>query len=239
MKPSTSVTSPLEKEDHPELDTSEQCDTDQIAQYQSIIGVLQWIVTVGRFDINTAVMTMSGLRMAPRIGHLNRLRRIYGYLSKMRYASIRIRTEEPDYSDRIDNAYNWTYSAYGNVTELLPTDAPEPLGNYVTLSHYVDANLMHDVTTGRSVTEILHLAKKHPLNGIPKNKQQWKQQLMVQNLLGVPSRDKRFIFRDNKSVVESPCSSMLSFTKTYNVVFPLCERGYCCWYCYLLFPIRR
>jgi hypothetical protein len=61
MKPNTSVTSPLEKGDHQELDTSELCTTDQIAQYQSMIGTLQWIVTIGRFDINTAVMTLSGL----------------------------------------------------------------------------------------------------------------------------------------------------------------------------------
>jgi hypothetical protein len=60
MKPSTRVTSPLEEGDHPELDTLEICDADQIAQYQSVINALQWIVTIGRFDINTAVMTMSG-----------------------------------------------------------------------------------------------------------------------------------------------------------------------------------
>jgi hypothetical protein len=114
MKPSTSVSSSLKKGDHPELDTSILCDTDQIAQYQSMIGALQWIVTIGRFDINTVVMTMSGLQMTPRIGHLNRLRKIYGYLSKIQYASIRVKTEEPDYSDLPDNAHNWTYSVYGN-----------------------------------------------------------------------------------------------------------------------------
>jgi hypothetical protein len=59
--------SPLEKGDHPELDTSELFTTEQIAQYQSIIAALQWIVTIGRFDIITAVMTMSGFRMAPRV----------------------------------------------------------------------------------------------------------------------------------------------------------------------------
>jgi hypothetical protein len=54
-----------------------------------MIGALQWIVTIGRFDINTAVMTMSGFRMAPRVGLLNLLKRIYGYLLKMKHASIR------------------------------------------------------------------------------------------------------------------------------------------------------
>ena len=222
MKPSTSVTSPLEKGDHPELDASELCDPEQIAQYQSMIGSLQWIVTIGRFDINTAVMTMSGFRMAPRIGHLNRLKRIYGYLSKMRYASIRVRTEEPDYSDLPEHTFDWTYSVYGNVKELLPSDAPEPLGNYVTSSHYVDANLMHDVTTGRSVTGILHLVNKTPIEWYSKKQATVETatygsefvaaRVCVEQIidlrstlryLGVPIRDRSYMFGDNKSVVDS------------------------------------
>jgi hypothetical protein len=47
MKPNTSVTSPLEKGDHPELETSELCSMDQIVQHQSMIGALQWIATIG------------------------------------------------------------------------------------------------------------------------------------------------------------------------------------------------
>jgi hypothetical protein len=74
--------SPLEKGDHPQLDTSELCTTEQIAQYQSMIGSLQWIVTIGRFNVHTALMTMSGFHIAPRIGHLERLQHIYDYLYK-------------------------------------------------------------------------------------------------------------------------------------------------------------
>jgi hypothetical protein len=222
MKPNTSVTSPLEKGDHPELDTSELCTTEQIAQYQSMIGALQWIVTIGRLDINTAVMTMSGFRMAPRVGHLNRLRRIYGYLLKMKHASIRIRTEEPDFSDLPDNVHDWTYSVYGKVEELLPLNAPEPLGNHVTLSHYVDANLMHDITTGRSVTGILHLVNKTPIEWYSKKQATVEtatygsefvaarvcvEQIMdlrnTLRFLGVPVREKSYMFGDNKSVVDS------------------------------------
>jgi hypothetical protein len=71
MKPSQNVTSPLEKGDHPELDSSELCNNEQISQYQSMIGSLQWIVAIGRFDVHTAVMTMSGYCIAPRVGTLN------------------------------------------------------------------------------------------------------------------------------------------------------------------------
>jgi hypothetical protein len=72
----------------------------------------------------------------------------------MKHASIRVRTEEPDYADLPDNVHDWIYSVYGKVEELIPMGDS---GNYVTLSHYADANLMLDIATGRSVTGILHL----------------------------------------------------------------------------------
>ena len=97
-KPKDVYTSPLEKGDHPEMDTSELLDEAGIQQYQSTVGALQWAASIGRLDITTAVMSLSGYRIAPRVGHLERCKRVYGYLWKMRHAMIRIRTEEPDYS---------------------------------------------------------------------------------------------------------------------------------------------
>jgi hypothetical protein len=32
---------------------------DDIKKYQSMIGALQWVVTIGRLDVATAVMSMS------------------------------------------------------------------------------------------------------------------------------------------------------------------------------------
>jgi hypothetical protein len=68
-KPSTKVSSPLEKGDHPELDTSEELDVEETKKYQSLIGALQWVITLGRFDVATAVMTLSSFRVNPRQGH--------------------------------------------------------------------------------------------------------------------------------------------------------------------------
>ena len=61
VAPSTKYSSPLEKNDHPELDLSPLLDEDGITRYQSLVGALQWTVTLGRFDIAVAVMTMSAL----------------------------------------------------------------------------------------------------------------------------------------------------------------------------------
>ena len=69
--PSTKVTSPLEKGDHPELDTSPLLGEEDTTRNQSLIGALQWTITLGRFDIAVGVMTLSGFRAAPRLGHLD------------------------------------------------------------------------------------------------------------------------------------------------------------------------
>jgi hypothetical protein len=54
------VTSPLEKGNIPDLDTSKMLDSKGIEFYQSMIGALQWVVTIGGLDITTADMTMAG-----------------------------------------------------------------------------------------------------------------------------------------------------------------------------------
>ena len=158
------ASSPLVKGDHPELDNSELLEIEDMKIYQSLIGALQWTVQIGRFDVATAVMTMSRFRAAPRQGHMDRVKRIYGYLSKMRHATIRIRTEEPDFSSIPKKHYDWAYTCYHGAAEVLPNDAPPPLGKRVILSAYVDANLYHDLISGRSVTGIFHLANKTPID---------------------------------------------------------------------------
>ena len=74
-------------------------------------------------------MSMSSFRVAPRQGHLERLQRICGYLSKFQQACIRVRTEEPDYSDLPNNEYDWARSVYGNVRERQAEGRPEPKGS--------------------------------------------------------------------------------------------------------------
>ena len=77
-------------------------------------------------DIATAVMTLSGFLSNPRRGHLERTKQIYGYLAKMRYSTIHIRTDMPDSYDIPDKDYDWKYTVYGNVEERKLNDIPTP-----------------------------------------------------------------------------------------------------------------
>ena len=93
-------------------------------------------------------MTMSGFRATPRVGHLERAKRIVGFLMKFKHAAIRYRTGCPDYSRLPPQKYDWDATPHGNVREEIPADAPEPLGKRVVTTTFVDANLYHDYLTG-------------------------------------------------------------------------------------------
>jgi hypothetical protein len=140
----------------------------------------------------------------------------------MRDACIRIRTHEPDYSAIPIIKYDWENSVYGEVAELIPSDAPTPKGRPVTLTHYVDANLYHDCLTGRSVTGILHFINATPIDWFSKRQSTVEtatygsefvaartcvEQIMdlrnTLRCLGVPIRGSSWMFGDNESVVNS------------------------------------
>jgi hypothetical protein len=140
--------SPLKSNYHPEIDPSEFLGDDNIQKYQSLIGAMQWAISIGHFDIAVHVMTMSSFRASPRHGHLEWVKHMVGYLSKFRFAELCIITNQPNFSD-IEVAENdWSKSLYGNASKAVPKDAPEPLGKPVTMTDYQDANLYHDINTG-------------------------------------------------------------------------------------------
>ena len=134
------------------------------AKYLTMVGQHQWLVTLGRFDIHAQAATMSKIRAAPRQGHMDSLKMIYSYAIRTKDYAIWIRTEQPDYSFLSDQAFDWTYSVYGDVHDNLPNDMPEPLGKAVTTTSTMDANLNHCLATGKALTGCLHFVNKTPVD---------------------------------------------------------------------------
>ena len=159
---------PLEGGDHPELHTPELCDEHQTNQFQTLVGQLQWLISPGHFDIAVHVMSLSRFRAQPRKGHLDRAKRIVGYLLFLPDGTIRFRTGEPDFSSLNDQEYDWTRSVYSGACEQIPHDIPKPLGEHGQTTHYVDANLHHDHATGKAVTAALHFLNQTPIDAYSK-----------------------------------------------------------------------
>ena len=105
---------------------------------------------------------MSRSRSTPRKGHLERLQRVYGYVLKTKNYSTRCRTEEPDYSYLPNMKYDWSYTVHGNVQEIIPNNCPKPLGKSVTTTTTLDANLLHCLASGVSLSACLHFYNQTP-----------------------------------------------------------------------------
>ena len=67
------------------------------------------MISLGQFDVVTAVMTMSRFRAAPRQRHLDRLKCIYGYVKKMNDVPIKGKSM-PDDNQVIVTSSSFPYS---------------------------------------------------------------------------------------------------------------------------------
>ena len=70
----------------------------------------------------------------------------------------------PDFSFLPEQDFDWTYSVYRDVHEILPDDMPEPLGEAVVTITTMDANSNHCLATGKSLTGCLHFVNKTTVN---------------------------------------------------------------------------
>ena len=193
---------PLEGGDHPELDTPELCDEQQTKQFQTLIGQLQWLISFGCLPDG----------------------------------AIRFRTGEHDFSSLKAQEYDWTRSVYSGACEQIPHDIPKPLGKHVQTTHYVGANLHHDLATGKAVTAVLHFLNQTPIDAYTKMQSTVEtatygsefvaartavDQIIdihtTLRYLGVPIRDKSYIFGDNRSVVTSSTIPNSTITRRHHL----------------------
>ena len=73
---------PLTTTYRPELDVSRELNVADAAYYQSLIGILRWIVELWRVDVCLEVSMMSSHLALPREGHLEQVLHIFAYLKK-------------------------------------------------------------------------------------------------------------------------------------------------------------
>jgi Reverse transcriptase (RNA-dependent DNA polymerase) len=160
---------PFSEEYHPELDTSELLSPPEISKYKSLIGSGNWLITLGRFDIQFAISTMSQYSMAPRVGHMTALHRIFGYLARYPEGMIPIDVADAPIRKEaiVTKGQNWI-EFYPDAEEDIPYDMLTPMGSEATMTVYVDADHARDQVTRRSVTGIILLVNNTPLVWISK-----------------------------------------------------------------------
>ena len=148
------IETPLSSGYRPELDFSPELCSRMTNYYQGLIGVLRWIVELGRIDIMVPVSYLSRYLVSPREGHLQQAYRIFAYLKQFNRPVLVFDDSEPKISPDSFNICDWS-SQYPDAKEQLPPNAPEALGHSVTTTCYVDADHAGCRVTRRSHTGIL------------------------------------------------------------------------------------
>lgn len=156
---------PLPQSYRPELDASPALDPQMTNRYQQLIGLLRWAVEIGRLDIYTEVSLMSQHLALPRQGHLEAVYSIFAYLQKRPKAAI---VMDPMHITLDPEAFSGTpieawKDFYGDVVEELPKGMPEPRGNGVHITCFVDSDHAGNVVTRRSHSGILIMVNNAPI----------------------------------------------------------------------------
>ena len=156
--------SPMLENYHPELDDSEFVNQEMASKYRSMIGSLNWAITLGRFDIQYATSTMARYNMAPRKGHVDAVIRILGYLKNVAGLNPRLLVNpgNPGHEKYPKQDYESWKEFYPELKEVLPHDMPTARGPSVWITIFVDADHAHDQVTRKSVTGIFSM-----INGLP------------------------------------------------------------------------
>jgi hypothetical protein len=153
----TRAETPLQTTYRPELDVTPELQPSEAAYYQSIIGILRWIVELGRIDICLEVSMMSSHLALPREGHLSQVLQIFSYLKKYHNTEMVFDPSDPVVDESTFERKDWTSSEFGHVDgiEELPTNMPLPRGQGFTMRAKVDADHAGDTVTRRSRTGFL------------------------------------------------------------------------------------
>lgn len=147
---------PMGEDAKPELDMSEPMSARQHRTFQQLMGIAQWLITIGRFDLNFAVISLARFNAAPRVGHLVYAKRIFGYL--MKYPSLWTKIDLAEDPKRntltkpVDKDNDWaTLYSESEIDEDCSV-YPRPRGKMLIPVVYFDSNFAHDETTRKSIT---------------------------------------------------------------------------------------
>ena len=232
---------PMDKDDKPEFDDTPLLGPDGVRKFQFLIGACEWMVVVCRFDIAHAVMSLGRFRAAPREGHLERLKRLVGYVRKRPNGTIRFRTDIPNHEEMFGEEpvhCDWMETVCGGERpEDIDPEHPVPKGKVVRTTSFVDANLMHDAVTGRSASGIIEFLNNTPVDWLAKRQSQvetatYGSEFMVARQgverledlrytlrsFGAPVEDTAWMFGDNESCVTSSTIPHSTLSKRWNAL---------------------
>jgi len=142
---------------HPELDESPLLDLGGHRQFQMLIGMLQWLVTIGRPDLCHALTSLNRFGACPREYHLDLAVHIFGYIKRVPQPVICIDSKPLEYERTagFSKIYLDFLQDYPESYEEVDANLPQAFGPVLETTIMVDSDHGHDKKTFRSLTGLI------------------------------------------------------------------------------------
>jgi hypothetical protein len=128
----------------------------------SLMGVLRWIIELGRVDIIVEVGLLSRFQACPREGHLEQMFHVFAYLKKYDRSALVFDWTEPWLDKSQFKECDWK-EFYPGAAEAIPPNMPEPRGKSVLTTCFVDADHAGCKLTRRSHSGVLIFVNRAPI----------------------------------------------------------------------------
>ena len=120
LKLNKTASSPLPTNYRPELDMSEYLDKSDHNLFQQLIGILNWIIELGRIESHNSVARLSAFLAAPRVGHLRTALHIFSFLKQTNNFLMPFQATQRSYTGiilMINKAWVSSFSKRQNTVE--------------------------------------------------------------------------------------------------------------------------
>ena len=156
----------------PELEASDYCNDDLTTVYLNLMGMLRWMIEIGRVDMLHEASLLSQYMALPRTGHLQQALNIFKYIKANANQGwlvydpldydIDWKPIRPNEVSPIERAISMK-ELYTEAEDPLPHRMPKPLGKEVNINCFVDSDHAGNRVTRRSHTGIMIFINMAPI----------------------------------------------------------------------------
>ena len=220
MEPLRRCKSPWPSNYRPEADVLTELSPQKASYYQSLIGILWWILELGRADITMETSAMTSMMALPRIGHLTTVLQMFAFLKHKHNGVMVFDPSEPDLDLSKFQVEDWSATPYRKCKEDIPSNAPSPRGIGFTMRGFVNSDHAGDFITRRSHTGFIIFLNNSPIYWFSKKKgscetSSFGSEFIAMKscceyirglwdklrMMGIPIKNPTYLFGDNQSVL--------------------------------------
>jgi len=159
----------------PECNDSPFLEPREASSLGALVGLANWLVTLGRFDVAFAMMRLAHFAATPCKGHMKEIKHIFGHVKHCLGRKIIVHGSMLDHLNCQMEKFDWTKFCPDIRPEELPPGMLEARGKLIKITTCCkDSDLVADAATHHLATGVLPFCNNMPIKWI------LKQQKMVE-----------------------------------------------------------